>query len=428
MLHLKYILNNNTLRNISLLSGGNIIAQLIPIMFAPILSRIYSPNDYGTFSSYYVIFGLFSIIATGRYEYSLLHPKSDNDVLIIVKISLYFALFLGISVFITSITYSFFNKLQIYYFTTLPLSVAGTGLFQTCNSWLNRYAFYKHIIFGKLIQNISKTFFEIFFGVFGLNSGGLFIGHFIGVFFANIYFLLFTKLKINLISKFNTKIRMLELAKEYKDYPLYNLPFSFIDRLATSVPLLFISFSFNSQDIGHFGFTERIIYSPFSLISAPIAMVLLKEVSQLYREHKSIKVIMKQITKTLIYLSIVPFLILLIFSNTLFSQIFGIEWAASGKIASILSLSFMVKSIISPLSNIFIALNLPKKIAQWQTLYLLFHLLGVGFSLYYNTNQNIYMYTWIVVIVDLISYCVYYFMIHKAIQQYNATVNKINND
>lgn len=425
MISTRFFRANKTIRSISLLSGGNIVVQLIPIVFAPLLSRIYSPIEYGAFSSYYVVFGIFSIIATGRYEYALLHPKSENNVSLLVKIAIYFSLFFGVVIFFVAIIYSFYGVVPLHYMIILPLSVVGIGVFQTYSSWLNRYALYKKIIYSKLVQNLSKTFIELLGGVIGWTSIGLFIGHLLGIIFSNIYLLFFSKLKVKIFDKSNTKNELIMQLKLYKDYPLYNLPFSFMDRLAASIPLLFISTNFSTQNAGYFGFTERIIYSPFALISAPISMVLMKEVSELYREHKPIDDIIKQITKVLIYLSVIPFLILLFFSNVLFSKIFGAEWIISGNISTILAFSFIVKSIISPLSNIFIALNQPKKIAQWQTIYLLLHLLGVGFSLYFNIHKDIYIYTGIVVIVDLIAYAIYYFMIYNSNQNYHKQIQQL---
>lgn len=422
MAYLKKIFSDQIVSNISILSGGNVIVQLIPICFTPFLTRIYSPEEYGVFSKYYVAFGLFSILATGRYEYALLHPKSDEEVSLLVKISFFFSFLIGILIFFTSLIYSFFSDLNYIYYVILPLSVIGIGTFQTINSWLNRLANYKKILSSKLIQNISKTFFELFFGIIGITSIGLFLGHVFGILISNCYLFLFSNLKFKITIQSIEKVQIIQLVKKYKDYPLYNLPFSFIDRLASSIPLIFVSTYFSYQSLGYFSFTERIIYSPFSLISAPISMVLLKEVSELYRENKSINNVIQKITKILIYLSIVPFLFLILFSNLIFPKIFGIEWTTSGKISSILALSFIVKSIISPLSNIFIAINLPKKIAQWQSIYLSLHLLGVGLSLYINSKNDILFYAWIVVYVDIVAYGIYYFMIYKANNNYNKSI------
>jgi O-antigen/teichoic acid export membrane protein len=55
-------------RNVLTLMTGTTIAQAIPIAISPILTRIYTPEDFGMFALYMSTASLFSVIATGRYE------------------------------------------------------------------------------------------------------------------------------------------------------------------------------------------------------------------------------------------------------------------------------------------------------------------------------------------------------------------------
>ncbi|WP_310441139.1 hypothetical protein [Sulfurimonas sp.] len=66
-------------RNVLTLMTGTTIAQAIPIAISPILTRIYTPEDFLVFALYMAIASILSVIATGRYEMAIMLPKYDKN-------------------------------------------------------------------------------------------------------------------------------------------------------------------------------------------------------------------------------------------------------------------------------------------------------------------------------------------------------------
>ena len=64
--------------NVFILSSGTALAQLIPVMIAPILSRIYSPEEFGRLALYLAIIQILGSLSTGRYELAILLPKEEK--------------------------------------------------------------------------------------------------------------------------------------------------------------------------------------------------------------------------------------------------------------------------------------------------------------------------------------------------------------
>ena len=64
-------------RNILTLMTGTTIAQAIPIAISPILTRIYTPEDFGIFAIFLAITLIIGSIANGRYELAIMIPKKD---------------------------------------------------------------------------------------------------------------------------------------------------------------------------------------------------------------------------------------------------------------------------------------------------------------------------------------------------------------
>lgn len=74
-------------RNVLTLMTGTTISQALPIAVAPILTRIYSPEDFGLFAFYFAIVSILAVLATGRYELAIALPKKRDDAYQIVILS-----------------------------------------------------------------------------------------------------------------------------------------------------------------------------------------------------------------------------------------------------------------------------------------------------------------------------------------------------
>jgi len=66
-------------RNVLTLMTGTTIAQAIPIAISPILTRIYTPEDFGILALFMAVSSIFGSIANGRYELAIMLPKKDED-------------------------------------------------------------------------------------------------------------------------------------------------------------------------------------------------------------------------------------------------------------------------------------------------------------------------------------------------------------
>ena len=80
----------------SILFVGAVAAQLVPVVVSPIVTRIYSPHDYGLYSLYMSIMSLIAAVATGRYELSVMLPERDEDAAGLALVSICLALLLAI--------------------------------------------------------------------------------------------------------------------------------------------------------------------------------------------------------------------------------------------------------------------------------------------------------------------------------------------
>jgi len=131
-------------RNVLTLMTGTTIAQAIPIAISPILTRIYSPEDFGVFALYMSIVGTFAAMATLRYDTAIMLPKKDKDAINIVLLSVMISFFISLIVLLIIFLFNqqITNLLETpdisNWLYVVPLTVLLTGLYQSFNFWNNR--------------------------------------------------------------------------------------------------------------------------------------------------------------------------------------------------------------------------------------------------------------------------------------------------
>ncbi len=131
-------------RNVGTLMSGTAIAQAIPVLVSPILSRIYSPDDFGILALFMAISIVISVISTGRYELAIMLPEEKRDASNILALAVILTFFTSIVTLILILILKgfiadFFDEPGIEnWLYLIPLVVLFTGTYNTFNYWSTR--------------------------------------------------------------------------------------------------------------------------------------------------------------------------------------------------------------------------------------------------------------------------------------------------
>ena len=118
-----------------MIAGGTAIAQGINILSTPILSRMYSPEDFGIAAVFVSLIFLLSVVASLRYELAIPLPKTERhaDALVILSfiVQIIFAFILLILVLCIKDDLMYKIKLEalIPYKMLIPFGVFGTSIY-----------------------------------------------------------------------------------------------------------------------------------------------------------------------------------------------------------------------------------------------------------------------------------------------------------
>ena len=413
-------------KNVLTLMTGTTIAQAIPIAISPILTRLYTPENFGVFALFVAITSIFGSIANARYELAIMLPRKDEDAInvfalgFIINVIFSSFIFLFIIIFHDKIL-EFLNKKEIslwLYF--IPLSVFLIGCFNLLNYFNTRLKNYKDLAKANINKSIGMSVVQLTLGFFKVGVIGLISGQIFSQIISNTK-LFFNIKKLNLF-KYIYKLKIIALSKKFKNFFFLNTPSVVADTLSLQIPYILLPKLYTISITGLYFFANRIIFLPTRLVAKNIGQVFLQKISYQYQHKKEIMPILRSTFFKLFQISLIISFLLFILSPYIFPLIFGIEWEKIGYIAQLLSLILFIRFIVSPLSSVFVLRPFVKTGSYWQFLYLFTTLFL--FLLCFYLKIDFWKFLYLYIIHEYILYIIYLALIFFSIKKYESSILK----
>jgi O-antigen/teichoic acid export membrane protein len=352
------IKDNSFFHSILLISGSTAIGQILSIICMPIITRLYTPEDFGVLSLFISILTPFSFIMSLKIELAIPIAKNDSTAINIIKLCLLLITIISISLFLITIFFesdflSIFNAQSFIGFSFfIPLSLIFMGCFNVFLQWLYRHRLFKQITLANILKSFSLNVCKILFGYIGFTSLGLIYSFLISQI---ISFL--TLLKSFDVSKLSGRLDLVnsyKLLEINKFFIFFSTPAQLLGSISASIPILMLSKFFGDEITGLFGLSYSLINVPISLIGTSVGRVFYSEVAFLSRtDPKRIKLLSNKLIKKLTLISILVSIIIFFGGPILFSHVFGDKWQLSGKFAKSLILAMASNMIFIPVSQVF---------------------------------------------------------------------------
>ena len=338
-------------RNFLTLMTGTTIAQAIPIAISPILTRIYTPEDFGVFALFISIVSMMAVISTAKYEMSILLPKQENFAYQLVVLSGFFVimssvLYLISLVFVESFLYRFDT---IYYL--IPATVLFIGLNNTFDKYNNRIKNYKLMSYQRIIKTTVESVISISFMFFLHLKTGLIWGFVLGFFVSSGTMLYINAKYFHAKALRVSKTKMRSLAQKYSNFPKYNMPHALLNTLSSHTPIFLIPIFYTNTTLGFYALGVKMVQAPLGLVSSALFNVLGQKMAEEHAKGNEIYSLYKQMIKKLLFvaLSLIP---LFLFADELFAFVFGAQWREAGEYVQIMMPILLATFVLSPLSSI----------------------------------------------------------------------------
>jgi len=343
--------------NVLTLMTGTTIAQAIPIAISPILTRIYTAEDFGVFALFLAITGVFSVVASGRYELALMLPRDDEDAINIFTLGMVIISLLTGFIFVVVLLFHSYlvdvlgNKEIGFWLYFVPISFFFIGVFNLLNYYNNRQKNYKDIANATIVKSIVLAMIQLGIGFLKTGASGLISGQIISSLFANLQLLKNIVKDKKLLSSVS-KVKMISLAKHYKNFPKYQAPHAMLNTFSSYLPVYMFTPFFGLGVVGLYSLSTRIVLTPMMILAGASAKVYNQKVTQIYNDKGDAYGFTVRVLKSLLKKIILPFVIIIIFAPEIFSFVFGAEWREAGIYTQVLSLWLILNILVSTVSFI----------------------------------------------------------------------------
>lgn len=358
----KALPKNQFARGVSVLIGGTAGAQLLSVLAAPLLTRLYSPDDFGVLAVFTALLAFFTVVSAGRYELAIPLPDNEQEAadLTVLGFSLVLCTTI-ISAFIFIIwpqkIATIINTPQLAnYLWIIPLGVFFLGSYQVFNKWAVRQKQFTVIAKTRVYQSVGTLAIQL--GGHSLGPLALMGGHATGqgIGASGLAYSALKRPELKKISWRNIK----KQAYRYRDFPVFSTWTALFNTASLQfAPIMFIAM-FGATVTGLYALTLRMLTLPSSLIGNAVGSVFLSEAPKAKRDGDLAELVTK-LHSRLAMAGALPLVVLLLFGPDLFALVFGEEWRKAGVYSQWMAPWIYLQFQWSPLSMLTMVLELQRQ-------------------------------------------------------------------
>jgi O-antigen/teichoic acid export membrane protein len=342
-------------RAILVLAGGTTIAQAIVFLASPILTRLYTPEDFGVLAVFAAILGLLTVVASFRYELAIPLPRTNGVAANILALScLCVVLVAGVSAAVL-----FFARHEMAdllgapelatSYWVIPVGVALVGVYQCFTLWAVRIKAFRTIAQSRLQQSIGGVGGQLGLGVAGMGPLGLIVGQLLGQCFGLVGLGKIAIHRGHFILRHVQWMRMVAAARRYSRFPKYSSLEGLANSASIQLPMLLLAAYFLPSTVGHFLLALRVLQMPLSLIGGAVSQVYFSRATEALRAG-TLDVLTLKVFRGLVIGGVAPLAVVGLFAPNLFAWIFGEPWRAAGEFAQWMVPWLIAQFVFSPIS------------------------------------------------------------------------------
>jgi lipopolysaccharide exporter len=350
-------------RSVVTLASGTAIAQLLLALAMPVLSRLYTPADYGALAVYSSTLAVLLVLASLRYEAAI--PLPEDDEVAVSLLVLAFLLLAAMTALVSLVVWlaggAFVTVVKVPalrpYLWLIPLGFIGAGTYQALSYWAIRRREFGRVAQTKLRQAGGQIVAQVTLGIVGTGAPGLLIGDMIGrVAGGGGLALLFLRERPHARV---TRSTLAEVAARYRRFPLLTTWSGLLNIGSLQLPSIVFSASFGVAAAGLYALSFKMLVLPTMLVGQAVGQVFLSRAATLAREPERLRQLTERTALALFACGLPVFGAVALGGPQLFAIVMGSEWEQAGRYAQILAPWFIVWLVSSPLSGL---LN----VREWQ--------------------------------------------------------------
>lgn len=341
------------LRTIVVLLAGTTVSQVVIVSATPLLTRLYTPSDFGLAAIYVSAVSVLGVIGALRYDIAIPVARDEETGHALVAAAFAASLLIGLSlgallIASGSALLAIVNAEALTPFLWLfPLGVTVTGIQQTMTYWALRSGSAGSISRSRVAQSGALVSGQLAAGAYDAGALGLIASHPIGRVVGS-----------GLLAPFIPWRRMralsvrtvLTVANSYRRFPLFTAWSGLINALGLQAPVILLSAIYGTPVAGAFFLTMRVLQAPAALAGQAVAQAFFSHASRSNRVSDRSQYA-TQAYEGMLILAAGPALVVVATGRAGFGWVFGPEWSVAGEYAAWLAPWTLLVFAASPVST-----------------------------------------------------------------------------
>jgi len=398
---------------------GATIAQAVPFLAMPLLTRLYQPDDFGEVAIFIQVAQLLVVFATGRYDQAIQLPRSHEHGGQLFALSRLFTWVIsGTTLVVIAAIWSFTSIAVSHIYWLLPVLVFAMSGVQQETQWLMRHKEFTKIGTSKVGFVSASVPTRIAAGYLKLGSLGLVAGTLLGN-LVSWAFLAWNGSKIRSGIEYS-RAKMKVLAIEHKDFPIINSFHAMSDMSRELAMLFLIGAYFGQTALGWYAVAFRIVRAPMMLIGAAIGQIFYQRASEQFASGGEIHSITVKTMKLLLFVGIPLFAMLAALGQNGFEFILGSEYGEVGRVVRIMTPWLFLHLISSSLSQIPFILKEQKFFFKLGLAGNILQVLAIAVGPYLFGQGEFYSTLWLLTGAGVLFMVTFLFMINSKTKRFNT--------
>lgn len=355
---------NKLIRNSAKLLSANVVAQAIGLLIYPVLTRLYAPEDFGELNVFLSLAGIITLVSTAELQYAIVLPRDDKQAWNILRCAL---------IVLGAVTLCCIWK------PLLALYVLVMGLWTLMNYWYTRHQEFGSISRYQIGQSVGSAAIKTGMAYTPI-LGGLIWGSVLAPLLSLVTNWWYAGKK-SVGEMWKTpwkKEELLATAKEYKNFPCYNLPRSLVGNLGSNLPSLLLAPVFGMTELGFFGMALTLAFRPINMISSSIYQVLYQQFSERVNQQSTISNIYYKYISRAALIAIPGFAALWFILPWLCRILLGEGWELSGEYIRWMLPWLLCSLLVAPICSLCDVFGEQRKGFLFEILLSLARLGGIG--------------------------------------------------
>lgn len=326
------------------LSVATIISHAVVFASLPLLSRLYSPRDFGLFALFGIIVGIVSFFATLTQEGTVLIARSRVHALrLLVNVMRTVVLVTVVVAVVVLVTRDAIASLAgetdlSIWLLLVPLDCLFVGWYQSVRVWQIRHAQYRTLARASIVRAVAVSAISVGTGLVAgerAGAGALIVAQIIAD-FLNFAFCA-SGLPVRRLGQLAVRgrERVARTARQHRLLVTSWFSSQLLSQAFGYVPVVVITLSFGTTALGLYTFADRCVTAPTQLVAQAVADVFRQRAADLWRRLGRFGELYDRVVGLTAAVGLLPFAIGIVFAPSIFAILFSAEWREAGTIASI---------------------------------------------------------------------------------------------